>query len=124
MLLARAIRWRGEVVPMAGVLPFEVEVHERPRAHGYARLRVDRPNAFFPEGAVLDGHQFHYSWPDEGAGSAQAACAVERGTGAFGGRDAVIVHNAWASYTHLHARATPGWTEAMIRAARAGGPRR
>ena len=69
MLLARAIRWRGEVVPMAGVLPFEVEVHERPRAHGYARLRVDRPNAFFPEGAVLDGHQFHYSWPDEGAGS-------------------------------------------------------
>ena len=118
MLLASAIRWRGSRAPMAGVLPFEVEVHDRPRGHGYARLRVDRPNAFFPEDTVLDGHQFHYSWPVGWDGTAEAACAVERGTGAFDGRDAVTVGRVWASYTHLHARATPAWTDAMVRAAR------
>ncbi|MCP5116526.1 MAG: cobyrinate a,c-diamide synthase, partial [bacterium] len=42
MLLAEAILWEGERYPMAGVLPFEVEVHTKPQGHGYADLAVDR----------------------------------------------------------------------------------
>jgi cobyrinic acid a,c-diamide synthase len=35
----------------------------------------------------------------------------------FAGRDAVVVGNVWAGYTHLHARATPKWARALVRAA-------
>lgn len=118
MYLSRAMRWRGEWFPMAGVLPFEVEVCGAPQGHGYIELEVDRPNPFFPTGARLRGHEFHYSRILADAGAPPTACAVLRGTGCGAGRDAVITENIWASYAHLHAIATPDWAQAMVRAAR------
>ena len=61
MLLSQAILWQGRRHPMAGVLPFEVQVCARPQGHGYTELCVDAENAFFPLGSVLRGHEFHYS---------------------------------------------------------------
>ncbi|RPJ55779.1 MAG: hypothetical protein EHM24_30995 [Acidobacteria bacterium] len=122
MLLADAIRWRGERHAMAGVLPVDVEVLDRPQGHGYTTLAVDRDNAFFPLGTVLRGHEFHYSRLVESPATREArrrtACAVERGTGCGEGRDAVIVGNVWAGYTHLHALGSPEWAVGMVRAAR------
>lgn len=123
MLLSRTLSYRGDRHRMAGVLPVEVEVHERPQGHGYAWLSVDGDNPFFTPGTVLTGHEFHYS---RIAGTAEnnavlrdmTACAVHRGTGCGGGRDALVVHNVWASYAHLHALGTPEWAPAMVRAAR------
>ena len=118
MLLARAIHWDGRRYPMAGVLPFEVEVRARPEGHGYCSLTVDRTNPFFPEGAVLRGHEFHYSRVLPRSGLPPTACRVDRGTGCYAGRDGVIVGNVWASYTHLHALATPEWAKGLIAAGR------
>ena len=128
MLLAREITWQGQAHPMAGVLPFDVEVLARPQGHGYSQLRVDRPNPFFPVGAVLKGHEFHYSRvarnqeavnPESRTPSPElSVCAVERGTGLGGGRDGVVINNVWASYVHLHADGAPGWAPAVIQAAR------
>jgi cobyrinic acid a,c-diamide synthase len=122
MLLSRAISVGGQRHEMAGVLPLDVDVCDRPQGHGYTRLVVDRPNPFFDVGTVLKGHEFHYSGPAPGPGSRQAvremtACGVERGTGCGFGRDAVSLGNVWASYTHLHATATPEWAPALVRAA-------
>jgi len=117
MALSLAIRWSGDRWPMAGVLPFEVEVLARPQGHGYAVLRVDRSNPFFPEGTELRGHEFHYSRIAEGQ-PPSTACAVLRGAGCFNGRDGVIAGNVWAGYTHLHATGTPAWAPALVRAAR------
>jgi cobyrinic acid a,c-diamide synthase len=117
MALSLAIRWGGDRWPMAGVLPFEVEVLARPQGHGYTTLRVDRPNPFLPLGAELRGHEFHYSRIADGA-RPETACAVLRGVGCFDGRDAVVTRNVWAAYTHLHATATPQWASALVRAAR------
>ena len=117
MALARAIRWRGDRWPMAGVLPFEVDVLARPQGHGYTTLRVDRPNHFLPEGTELRGHEFHYSRIAAGERPA-TACAVLRGAGCYDGRDGVIAGNVWAGYTHLHATGTPQWASALVRAAR------
>ncbi len=122
MLLSRAIRWDGKCYAMAGVLPFEVEVGSAPQGHGYVELTVDAANPFYPVGTVLRGHEFHYSRVSVPAdtvlaGEAEAlktACQVRRGTGALGKRDGVIVKNVWASYTHLHARATPEWAAAVV----------
>jgi cobyrinic acid a,c-diamide synthase len=116
MLLARAVSWQGRRHEMAGVLPVAVEVHATPQGHGYVVLSVDRPNPFFPPGLEIRAHEFHYSCI---AGAVPAtACAVLRGTGCGGGRDAIVVDRVWASYAHLHAAGVPAWADGMIRAAR------
>ena len=118
MLLARAIHWQGRRHPMAGALPFEVEVCAQPQGHGYTELRVDAENAFFPLGTILRGHEFHYSAILPGTCLPRTACEVRRGVGCGGARDGVVRGNVWASYTHLHALATPAWAAGMLQAAR------
>jgi cobyrinic acid a,c-diamide synthase len=101
---------------MAGVLPVDVEVLAAPQGHGYVVLSVDRPNPFFAVGLEIRAHEFHYS---RIAGAMPAtACAVLRGTGCGGGRDALIASQVWASYAHVHAAGVPGWADGMVRAAR------
>jgi cobyrinic acid a,c-diamide synthase len=123
MLLSRAIIWEGERHPMAGVLPFQVEVCPRPQAHGYVQLSIDRTNPFFPKGMHLRGHEFHHSRILL-EGEPPTAFAIERGTGCYQGRDGVMVKNVLASYTHLHALATPEWASGLMGAARACWQRR
>jgi len=116
MLLARTVTWQGRRHTMAGVLPVDVEVLAAPQGHGYVVLSVDRPNPFFAAGQEIRGHEFHYSrvsgaMPD-------TACAVLRGMGCGGGRDALMANRVWASYAHVHAAGLPEWADGMIRAAR------
>jgi cobyrinic acid a,c-diamide synthase len=118
MLLSRALTWQGQRHLMAGVLPFEVEVCNKPQGHGYTELLVDAVNPFFAPGTRLRGHEFHYSRVVLSGDMPATGCAVVRGSGCFTGRDAVIVGNVWASYTHLHALATPEWSRGMVQAAR------
>ena len=118
MLLCQAILWEGLAFPMAGVLPFRVEVCQRPQGHGYTELWVDSPNPFFPTGAVLRGHEFHYSRILLEGATPAAACAVRRGTGCFHQRDGITASNVWASYTHLHALGAPEWAAGLLGAAR------
>jgi cobyrinic acid a,c-diamide synthase len=118
MLLSSGLHWDGRRYAMAGVLPFDVEVCARPQGHGYATLVVDRPNAFFPVGTTLKGHEFHYSRITGGrALAASTACAVHRGTGCGEGRDAIVTRNVWAAYVHLHAASGPEWSRGFASAA-------
>ena len=118
MLLSRAFLWKGSRYEMAGVFPFEVEVSGTAQGHGYSELQVDTPNPFFPVGSTLRGHEFHYSRIVPRSDWAATACEVRRGSGCFRGRDAAIIRNVWASYTHLHALATPQWVKGVADAAR------
>lgn len=126
MALCNAILWNGERFPMAGVLPFDVEVLAVPQGHGYTELLVDEDNPFFPKGTRLRGHEFHYSRivnrafgpAPQPAVQPFTACRVERGAGCFPNRDAIIQDRVWASYTHLHALASPQWATSLVRLAR------
>jgi cobyrinic acid a,c-diamide synthase len=118
MLLSRGIVWRGDRYPMAGVLPFDVEVCASPQGHGYVDLLVDSPNPFFPQGLRMKGHEFHYSRILPGQAPPPTTCAVLRGSGCWAGRDGVTVGSVWAGYTHLHALATPEWARGFLQAAR------
>jgi cobyrinic acid a,c-diamide synthase len=133
ILLARSATWQGRRHDMAGVLPVDVEVCSRPQGHGYVVLSVDRPNPFFRVGQEIRGHEFHYSRLEtrlsrrsptgEGGRLAlddaplETACAVLRGTGCGGGRDALVAGNVWASYTHVHAAGLPEWADGFVAAA-------
>jgi cobyrinic acid a,c-diamide synthase len=118
MLLSQAILWQGRRLPMASALPFEVEMCPRPQGHGYTILSVDTPNPFFPLGLSLKGHEFHYSRIRLEGAPPPTACAVVRGSGCYGRRDGVLLENVWASYTHLHAGATPEWAGGVVSVAR------
>ncbi len=122
MLLSRALLWKDVRYEMANVFPFEVEVFDAPQGHGYIELQVDVANPFFTVGTTLRGHEFHYSRIVPQEDWATTACAVRRGVGCFRGRDAAILKNVWASYTHLHALATPEWAKGLVDAARKFAP--
>lgn len=124
MFLAQSIRWRGESAPMAGVLPFDVEVSGVPQGHGYVELLVDHANPFFSVGTKIRGHEFHYSRILPDGRLPEMACSVVRGVGVCAGRDGVLFRNVWASYAHIHAAATPEWARGLLRAARGYAARR
>jgi cobyrinic acid a,c-diamide synthase len=117
MFLSQSILWQGSRFPMAGVLPFDVEVLKPPQGHGYSEIVVDADNPFFPQGTRLRGHEFHYSRLLGPPPALATACRVERGTGCLPGREAVIKGNVWASYTHLHALASPEWAPGLVASA-------
>jgi len=118
ILLARSLKWSGTRYSMANVFPIDVEGFTKPQGHGYSELRVDGPNPFFAQGAVLRGHEFHYSRIDGNHAAVATSCTVVRGAGCFAGRDCLVSQNVMASYTHLHETATPEWAAGMVAAAR------
>jgi cobyrinic acid a,c-diamide synthase len=119
MYLAESLQWQGKTEPMAGALPIQVRMHDKPQGHGYGRAVVDAPNPFLPVGTQLKGHEFHYSSITGGAAGIKTAYAVQRGQGCFGQRDGIVQGNILASYLHLHALGSPEWAAGMIKAAMA-----
>ncbi len=117
MYLARALRRDGREHAMVGALPVVVEHTPRPQGHGYVAGTVDRSNPFFPAGARLAGHEFHYSRLADPVPGSDTVISLERGVGLGQGRDGMAVGNVVATYLHLHALGTPEWAPALVRAA-------
>jgi cobyrinic acid a,c-diamide synthase len=112
--LARSVAFRGRRFELAGVLPADVEVCDRPQGHGYVEAVVDRANPFFAPGTVLRGHEFHYSRLRESPHPEETAFGLRKGTGCGEGRDGIVAGNVLASWTHLHAEGAPEWASALI----------
>jgi len=119
MYLGENLQVQGERFPMVGLFPYDFVMEKRPQGHGYTTLEVVRENPFFPVGARLRGHEFHYSQisPEPAAGAAMAF-RLTRGTGMGGQREGLILHNVLATYTHLHALGSPQWAPGLVRRAR------
>lgn len=117
MLLARSLIWKGARHPMANIFEVDVEVLDTPQGHGYAELRVDAPNPFFPQQTALRGHEFHYSRIVGTDAEVPTVCAVVRGVGCRAGRDFLVKGSVMAGYTHLHAAATPEWAAGLLKGA-------
>ena len=117
--LGESLTIGDEHYPMVGALPVTFGMEKRPQGHGYTTLTVDQENPFFPVGARITGHEFHYcrilSRKED---DAYTAYRVLRGTGMDGQRDGLCRKNILAGFTHLHALGTPEWAEALIGAAR------
>jgi cobyrinic acid a,c-diamide synthase len=91
----------GERHSMAGVLPADVEMHDRYRALDHVELeaRTDAPTA--SAGETLRGHEFHYSSADP-ATDARFAFDVVRGDGIADDRDGLFEHRTVGTYCHVH----------------------
>ncbi|MEF8842923.1 MAG: cobyrinic acid a,c-diamide synthase [Haloarculaceae archaeon] len=92
----------GETFDMAGVLPADVEMHDRYRALDHVELRARREVPTAPAGSTLRGHEFHYSTATVD-GDARFAFDVERGSGIDGDHDGLSEHRTLGTYAHVHA---------------------
>ena len=62
MYLTRSITdLRGETFEMAGLVPARCRMNDRLQTVGYVEARALRDTVLCPEGAVLHGHEFHFS---------------------------------------------------------------
>jgi cobyrinic acid a,c-diamide synthase len=91
----------GETYPMAGVLPAEVEMHERYRALDHVELRATDDTLTAGAGESLRGHEFHYSSAAID-GDARFAFETERGEGIDGEHDGLTEHRTLGTYCHVH----------------------
>lgn len=91
----------GESYPMAGVLPAEVEMHERYQALDHVELRATHDALTASGGTSLQGHEFHYSSADVGS-DARFAFEMERGEGIDGEHDGLVEHRTLGTYCHVH----------------------
>lgn len=116
--LSKSLTWEGRRYPMADVLPVDLIMNSKPAGHGYAEIEVDRPNPVFPLGAVIHGHEFHYSSLSASSPTANGCMKVKSGVGLGGKRDGIVYKSILACYIHIHADGITDWAPAMIRNAR------
>jgi cobyrinic acid a,c-diamide synthase len=118
MYLGKELVIKNRAYPMVGVLPAVFGLCARPQGLGYTHLTVTADNPYFPVGAQLVGHEFHYSqvlrWLDD---KARLIFSMDRGAGMTSGMDGFSYRNVLASYTHIHALGVPEWAPAMVASA-------
>jgi cobyrinic acid a,c-diamide synthase len=114
--LGRSLEIKGTIYPMVAALPIDFQLEAKPQGHGYTELEVVNANPFYPEGAILKGHEFHYSRVSRFDLVPQSfVFAMKRGSGILDGKDGVCYKNTLAVYSHVHATGTPEWAEGLIR---------
>jgi cobyrinic acid a,c-diamide synthase len=113
--LSRSLRIDEKTYPMVGVFPVDTVLQRKPQGLGYIHVEVTGPNPFYPVGAMLVGHEFHYSHV-AGIEEDRSAFAfrVLRGYGMDGLRDGIWVRNTLGTYVHLHSLGEPAWAEAFM----------
>ncbi|GAB4538223.1 MAG: hydrogenobyrinic acid a,c-diamide synthase (glutamine-hydrolyzing) [Thermodesulfovibrionia bacterium] len=116
MYLGRELIMDNKRYPMVGALPLIFKVEDKPQAHGYTIVEVERENPYFSKGVILRGHEFHYSHVIDGRwDDVYLAFRLKRGKGIKDGMDGICYKNVLATYTHLHALGSPEWVNGMIK---------
>lgn len=118
MYLSRSIALDDRKFPMVGIFPMDTVLKRKPQGLGYIEVEVVGSNPFYPVGARIKGHEFHYSSVllETGA-KPKYAFKVLRGFGMDGFHDGICVKNAIGSYLHVHALGVSVWAEAIAKRA-------
>jgi cobyrinic acid a,c-diamide synthase len=110
---------QGRLFPMSGCFPFKTRMLPRLKALGYREVQLARKSLIGEGGAVIRGHEFHYSemltTPSEGH-------AVYRIAGRDGMQqpiDGHVARRTLGSYIHLHFGSAPQAAAALVECCRA-----
>ena len=119
MYLGQNLFYAGQKFHMAGILPVETKVGNKPQGHGYVQGKIVKNNPFFPVGYEVHGHEFHYSRCELSAENhCLFALNLSRGVGIDRGMDYLNFRNVLAGYTHIHALGHDEWAPNFFRAAK------
>ncbi|WP_123536129.1 cobyrinic acid a,c-diamide synthase [Halosimplex salinum] len=91
----------GDTHEMAGVLPADVQMHDRYQALDHVELVATADTLTADTGETRRGHEFHYSIADP-ASDARFAFDVERGDGIADSRDGLTEYRTLGTYCHCH----------------------
>ncbi len=91
----------GERHEMAGILPADVEMHDRYRALDHVELEATDGTLTATAGETIRGHEFHYSSADVD-GDARFAFETVRGDGIDGDHDGLVEYESMGTYAHVH----------------------
>lgn len=116
MYLCNSINYDGEKHRMVGVFGGDVYFSSQPRALSYVELKAVAENPISDVGAMLRGHEFHYSYIENI--SSEFAFKVIRGKGISDGMDGALTQKALGMYTHLNYIACPKVPAKFISACR------
>ena len=119
MYLSRSISWQGQKAEMAGVIPGDVVMHERPVGRGYTRLAETSAHPWRlgdQQSALLEfpAHEFHHSSLENLQNNPTYAYKVLRGSGINGENDGYVYKNLLASYVHLRQVAGNQWVDRFL----------
>ena len=116
MYLGEELILEDRSYPMTGILPLVFDFYKKPQGHGYTIVKVEGENPYFPVGAEIKGHEFHYSRVRNWSGKkSDLIFQMQRGAGIHEDRDGILYKNVLATYTHIHALGNPGWAKALVR---------
>jgi len=106
----------GTTYPMAGVLPFEIEMTGRLVGFGYVNVELTNDCLLGKAGTELRGHSFHYS---RISNEVQVATNYHLQYSLSGREESegYRLGNLLASYVHLHFRAEPNIARSFVAAA-------
>ncbi|MFB6161926.1 MAG: cobyrinate a,c-diamide synthase [Halococcoides sp.] len=97
--LAESLTVEGDRHAMAGVLPIDVRLTDRPQAIGHVELTARRASPIAPADGRLRGHEFHYST----ATARDARFAFDTDGTGIDGRDGPTEYSTVGTYAHVHA---------------------
>ncbi len=116
MYLGKKLYWNGKGYDMVGALPYDVEMVNKPRGHGYVVTHVKEKNPYLACGTTVRAHEFHHSQIiNLDHSRVRFACEIKRGWGIDGKNDGILYRNVMASYSHIHASSMTGWAARMVK---------
>lgn len=118
MYLTRSLNWQGNRHKMAGIIPADCQMHEKPQGRGYVRLQettdMPWPDVANTDRLAIGAHEFHYSSLQGLGDDGPFAYQVLRGTGLGNQFDGFIYKNLLACYSHQrHTRQNP-WVSRFL----------
>src|SRR3569833_655010 len=118
MYLSRRLDWQGKRCEMAGVVPGDTVMHDRPVGRGYARLQPTGDDRW-QEPAPIPAHEFHNSSLENLPADSIYAYQIKRGHGIDGVHDGYQQYNLLAAYVHRRGSGERGWIAPCLNQVRA-----
>lgn len=121
MYLARNIQWREQSADMAGFIPADVVMAERPQGRGYMLMKETGQHPWpapsihhvnNPAGTPV--HEFHYAYLENLPENTTYTQKVIRGTGIDGKSDGLVINNLVAGFAHQRQTAANPWVDRFV----------
>ncbi|PCJ75135.1 MAG: cobyrinic acid a,c-diamide synthase [Rhodobacteraceae bacterium] len=115
MYLCETLEWNGKKHKMAGIIPGNAVMCERPQGRGHTRLSASDDCLWRVEGGTIKAHEFHYAKVDNLPESTKFGFDVQRGTGISGAHDGIIINNLMAGFCHMRNTDSNPWVSRFLR---------
>jgi len=110
---------QGRSFPMVGGFPFKTRMLPRLKALGYREVRLARTTILGTGGAVIRGHEFHYSEMLAPPSGTDAVYRIAGRDGIQSAPEGHLARRTLGSYIHLHFGSAPQAAEALVASGRA-----